>query len=125
MKGRGSGDKELILGKNASWLLQDYFPLGDGRESVLQIFFFFFFCFLGLNPQDMEASRLGVELELQLPTYATATATHDLNLHHSSPQFQIPNLLSKAWDQTRNLMVSGQIVSAVPLWELLLCRLPN
>ena len=52
----------------------------------------------------MEVPRLGVELELQLPSYTTATATRDPNqvyhLPHTSGQGWIPNLLSKARDQT-------------------------
>ena len=65
---------------------------------------FFFFCFLGSNPRHMEVPRLGVQLELQLLPYATATAMQDpsciCNLHHSSRQCQILNLLSKARDWT-------------------------
>ena len=56
---------------------------------------------------------LGVKLELQLPAYTTATAKQDLSricyLHHSSRQHQILNPLSKAGDQTYNLMVLSQI----------------
>ena len=71
--------------------------------------------FLGPHSQHMEAPRLGVELELQLPAYTTATATAmpDLScvfeLHHSSWQRQILNLLSEDRDQTRNLMVPSRI----------------
>ena len=58
-------------------------------------------------------SRPGVELELQLPAYTTATATRDpsciRDLHHSSWQRRIINPLSKARDQTHNLMVPGQL----------------
>ena len=47
----------------------------------------------------METSRLGVELELQLLVYTTAMATQDpshiCNLHHSSRQHWILNLLSQ------------------------------
>ena len=61
----------------------------------------------------MEVPRLGVQLELQLLAYATATSTQDpscvCDLHHSSQQCQILNPLSEARDQTRNLMVPGQI----------------
>jgi len=61
----------------------------------------------------MEVPRLGVESELQLLAYTTATAMPDLscvcNRYHSSQQHQIPNPLSKARDQTRNLMVTSQI----------------
>ena len=56
----------------------------------------------------MDVPRLGVESELQLLAYTTATATPDpsyvCNLHHSSGQCQILNLLNKARDQTRILM---------------------
>ena len=56
----------------------------------------------------MEIPRLGIELELQLPAYTTATATPDLscicNVHHSSQQCWILNLLSEARDETSQLM---------------------
>ena len=75
--------------------------------------FFPSFVFLGQNPWHMEDPRLGFKLELQLPGYATATAMQDpihlYELHHSSPQCQILNPLSKPRNQTRNLMDSGQI----------------
>ena len=65
--------------------------------------------FSGPHPQHMEVPRLGVESELQLPAYATATAipvpSYVCNLHHRSWQYRIPNPLSKARDQTHNLMV--------------------
>ena len=61
----------------------------------------------------MEVPRLGVELELQLLTYTAATAMPDLSsicdLHHSSRQRRILNLLSKGRDGTRNLMVPSRI----------------
>ena len=61
----------------------------------------------------MEVPRLGVESELQLLAYTAVTVMPDLNqvcdLHHSSRQHQILNPLSKARDQTRNLMVPSQI----------------
>ena len=64
----------------------------------------------------MEVPRLGVESELQLLAYTTATATPDLslpfNLFHSLRQHRILNSLSKARDQTYNLMV--RFVSAAP-----------
>ena len=56
----------------------------------------------------MEVPRLGVQSELQLPAYTTATATPDTSrvcdLHHSSRQHQILNLLIKARDRTCILM---------------------
>ena len=61
----------------------------------------------------MEVPRLGVKSELQLPAYTMATATsalsHVCDLHHSSRQLQILNLLSKAGDQTRVLMDPSQV----------------
>ena len=68
----------------------------------------------------MEVPRLGVKSELHLLAYTTATATsdpsHACNLHHSSWQCWISNPLSKARDQTYNLMV--RFASAVPLQDL-------
>ena len=82
--------------------------------TILQKFLFFFlFCFLRLKVQHMEVPRLGVESELQLSAYATATATLDLShicdLHHSSWQCQVFDPLSKARDQTCNLMDACRI----------------
>ena len=59
----------------------------------------------------MEVPRLGVKSELQLPAYATATPdpSHICDLHHSSQQRPILNPLSKARDQTLNLMVPSWI----------------
>ena len=58
----------------------------------------------------MEVPRLGVGAELQLQAYTTAKATPDLNriwdLHHSSQQRWILNPLSRAQDQTCNLVPS-------------------
>ena len=75
--------------------------------------FVYLFCFLGPHLRHMEVPRPGTESEIQLLAYATATATPDLihicNLHHSSWQRQILNYLSKAKDQTHNLMVSSWI----------------
>ena len=52
----------------------------------------------------MEISRLGVKLELQVLAYTIARTMPDLscvcNLHHSSQQHQILNLLSRARDWT-------------------------
>ena len=58
----------------------------------------------------MEVPRLGVESELEPLAYTTAmaTSTPDLSrvfdLHHSSRQHRILNLLSEARDQTCVLM---------------------
>ena len=61
----------------------------------------------------MEVLKLGIQLELQLPAYTRATAMRDpspiCDLHHSSRQCQILNLLSEARDQTFNLMVPSRI----------------
>ena len=69
---------------------------------LYEIYHFNRFCFLGPHPRHMEAPRLGLESELQLLAYATATATwdpsHVCDLHHSSWQHQIPNLLREARD---------------------------
>ena len=61
----------------------------------------------------MEVPRLGAELELQLRAYVTGTATQDLSgtcdLYHSSQQYQILNLLSKARVQTHILMDTSRV----------------
>ena len=61
----------------------------------------------------MEVPRLGVELELQPLAYTAATAMPDpscvCNLHHSSGQRQILNLLIEARDRTQNLTVPSRI----------------
>ena len=66
----------------------------------------------------MEVPRLGVSSELLLPAYARATATLDpsrvCDLHHSSQKCRTLKPLSKARDQTRNLMVPSRFISAVP-----------
>ena len=63
--------------------------------------------------QYMEVPRLEVESELQLSAYAIAIAMQNLsrvcNLHHSSRQCQILNLMNKARDQTCILMDIGQV----------------
>ena len=60
--------------------------------------------FLGPQLWHVEVSRLRVKSELQLPAYATAIATPDLSplcdLHHSSWQCWILNLLIRARDRT-------------------------
>ena len=61
----------------------------------------------------MEVPRPEVKSELHLLAYATTIATPDLSricdLHHSSQKCQILNPLSKARDQTCNLMVLSGI----------------
>ena len=69
----------------------------------------------------MEVPRLRVASELQLPAYNTATGmqdpSHIWDLHHSSWQHQIPNLLSKARDRTLILMDTS--------WILFCCAATN
>ena len=66
-----------------------------------------------LHQEHMEFPKLGVQLELLLTAYATATAMPDPScvcyLPHSSWQCQILNPLSKARDQTHNLVLPSQI----------------
>ena len=87
------------------------------------LLFFFFLLFLGPHPWHMEAPRLGVSSELQLPAYATATAMPDLScicdLHHSSRQCQILNLMSEAREGPTTSWFPVGFVSAVARWELL------
>ena len=70
----------------------------------------------------MKVLRLRVESELQLLAYTTAIATPDLScicdLHHSSRQHHILNLLSKARDQTRSLMDTTWIHYHCASWIL-------
>ena len=77
------------------------------------IFFFSSFVFLRPHSLHREVPRPGVQLELQPPACTTATATPDpsgvCNLHHSSRQHQTLNQLSKARDQTCNLLVPNPI----------------
>ena len=72
-----------------------------------------FFLSLGPHPGPMEVPRLGVESKLQLPAYATATAMRDpsciCDLHHSSWQCPILNLLREARDQTPILMDASYV----------------
>ena len=76
------------------------------------LFFFFNFVFLSFlepYPGHVEVPRLGVQSQLHPLAYATAMATRDpshvCDLHHSSWQRWILNLLSEARNGTRNLMV--------------------
>ena len=82
-------------------------------KTQVGFFVLFLFSFLGLHVQCMEVPRLGVEWELQLPTCTTATAMQDLNftcdLHHSSWQCRILNLLSEARDGTHILRDASQV----------------
>ena len=68
----------------------------------------------------MEVPGLVVEWELQLPDYTTAAATEDpscvCNLHHSSWQLWITDLLSIR--PGIEPATSRILVFAVPQWEL-------
>ena len=83
------------------------------QEPPLEGFFVFVFLVfvLGLCMWHVEVPMLGVESELQLP--ATATATQDASLiydlHHSSGQCLILNLLSETRDQTCILMDTSPV----------------
>ena len=72
------------------------------------LFVDFFPHFLGLHLQHMEVPRVEGKSDLQLLAYAIATAMGDLScicdLHHSSRQCWIFNLLSEARDHTCILM---------------------
>ena len=63
----------------------------------------------------MEVPRLGDESKLQLPAYPTATARPDpsgvCNLHCSSEQHWILNLLNKARDQASILMDTSWVLN--------------
>ena len=78
-------------------------------------FFSFFLSFVLCRAATMAygGSPARGQLELQLPAYTTATKTWDLSrvcdLHHNSQQCRILNPLSKARDQTHNLMVPSWI----------------
>ena len=66
--------------------------------------------FLGPHLRHMEVPGLGVESDLQLPAYTTATRDQSraCDLHSSSWQRQILNLLSEARDGTSALMDASQ-----------------
>ena len=74
------------------------------------LFSFFFFRF---TPLAYGGSQARIKSELQLPAYTTDTAMRNLsricNLHHSSRQCQILNLLSEPRDQTCTLMDISQV----------------
>ena len=80
-------------------------------KATLPKIVFCFLCFLEPHQQPMEVPRLGIELELQLPATAIATQdpSHVCDLHHSSWQRRILNLLSKARDQTCILTDASQV----------------
>ena len=79
----------------------------------IYLFIYLFPFFVGPHPLQMEFPRLWVKSEIQLPAFTTATATQDLSrvcsLHHGSQLCRIFNPLSKARDQTQNLMIPSWI----------------
>ena len=107
IRGRGWGGGKWVAQGHAGDSVTD----SHIRSLTTRSFFFFFF----LEPHlwHIEVSRLWVESELWLPAYTTATIppdpSHICDLHHSSWQCQILNLLSKVRDGTRNLMVPSRI----------------
>ena len=94
------------------------FHLHQVNEASL-FFFFFVFCFLGASFAAYGSSQARGPIRATATAYATATAMPDPNCvcdpHYSSWQSHIPNPLSEACDQTRNL----GFVSAAPQRELL------
>ena len=74
---------------------------------MLACFFLLFCLFYG----GSQARDLIGAVATSLHTRATATPvpSHICNLHHSSQQCRILNLLSEARDRTRNLMVPSRI----------------
>ena len=78
---------------------------------VLFFFFFLSFVFFRATPTAHAGSQ--ARGPIGVTAYARATATPDpsrvCDLHHSSRQRRIFNPLSKARDQTRNLMVPSWI----------------
>ena len=67
---------------------------------VLFCFVILSFVFLGMYLRHVEVPRLGVEWEIQLLAYITATTAWNpsriCDLHHSTGQHKILNLLSEA-----------------------------
>ena len=86
-----------------------FYPILIDYRNIISFFFFlFFFKFLGPHLRHMESSRLEAE-----SAYTIAIATQDpslvCNLHHSSQQHQILNLLSEARERTHILMGTNQV----------------
>ena len=82
-----------------------------GEEKECLVFFFVFFAFSRATPTaygGSQAKGWNIALATSLHT-ATQDPSHVCDLHHSSRQRQILNLLSKGRDQTRNLMVPSLI----------------
>ena len=75
------------------------------------IFFFFLSFILGPHQWHMEVPRLGVKWKLQRPACATATPhlIRICDLHHSSWQRWMPNLLREARNGICALMDLSQV----------------
>ena len=87
--------------------------------------FFFFFCFLGLHLQHMVVLRLEVKSEWQLLATATRDLSHICDLLSSSWQCQTFNPLSRARDQTCNLIDINWVcycwtTTGTPHWAIFL-----
>ena len=89
-----------------------------------QIFFFFFCLFRAALVAHGDSQARGL-IGAVLPTYARATAmpdqSHVCDLHHSSQQHWILNPLSKARDQTQDLMDTRWVhyhraTTGTPFW---------
>ena len=90
---------------------------------LLVSFRFFSVFLLGPYTQHMEVPRLGVKLELQLLATATPDLSRVCDLHRSSRQRRILNLLivPEAGDWTCNLMVPSRFcfrcaMTGTPCW---------
>ena len=90
-------------------LLVCVFLMASDVEHLFMRLFAFFFFSLGLCPWHMEVPKLGVQSELQLPAYVTATAAPDpsqvFDLHHSSQQHRILNLLRPGIEPTASWLL--------------------
>jgi len=96
--------------------LYNKFQLTQQLLGILVVLLFalsFLFVFLGPQPGAYENSLARDPIGAVTPAYSTATATPDLscvcNLHHSSQQCQILNLLSKTRDWTCILMDASHV----------------
>ena len=87
--------------------------LGVPAADAMAVNLLYFLPTAGMGLLQHKKNGLGAKSELKPPAYARATATRDpsrvCDLHHSSRQRRIINPLSKARDQTRNLMVPSRI----------------
>ena len=100
--------------------LQFYFILLYFISLYFTFILFYFSRFRAAPPAYGDSQARG-QSELQLSAYTTAIAMPDprciCNLHHSSWQLWIFNLLIEARDRTWDLMVSVRFVSSEPWRE--------